>query len=234
MTLLITMLPLYLIANLHCIGMCGPLVLMIGMHKFRNFYFWGRLLSFTLAGTIAGFFGAVIQMFFEYYKFPALLSFLFGGIVIVMGINALLGLNLPYQKKLAIFLAPFNQSLTLLILQEKAWPTFLFGFFTILLPCGQTIMVYSACALSYDAWVGTINGFAFALLTTPSLLAAMHAHTLIRSLKKYYHVSIGLSGMMIGGLAICRGIAQLELIPHLVFNPISFLQSHIVIYSTFQ
>ena len=54
MTLLLTMLPLYLFGNVHCLGMCGPLVMLIGQHHFRYFYFVGRTLSFTLAGGLAG------------------------------------------------------------------------------------------------------------------------------------------------------------------------------------
>lgn len=230
MSLLLVMLPLYLLGNLHCLGMCGPLVLMIGAHRFRYFYFLGRLLSFTLAGTIAGAFGAVIQVFLEAYHIPAATSFLFGGIILTIGISTLQGRQYPAQQRIAQLLKPFNQTLSLLMLRDRAWPTFLFGFFTIALPCGQTLIVYSACALSGDPFTGTLNGFVFALLTTPSLWAAMHANTLFQRMKKHYNTFIGIGGVIIGALAVCRGLAQMDMIPHFILNSEDSLQSHIVIF----
>jgi sulfite exporter TauE/SafE len=67
MTLLLAMLPYYLLGNLHCLGMCGPLTMMLGAHRFRYFYFAGRLFSFTLAGGIAGELGAVLNVFFNQF-----------------------------------------------------------------------------------------------------------------------------------------------------------------------
>ena len=76
MSLLLTMLPLYLFGNLHCLGMCGPLVAMIGHHRFRYYYFLGRTLSFTLAAMAAGGAGAVLHLFLNQYHISALTSFL--------------------------------------------------------------------------------------------------------------------------------------------------------------
>jgi len=230
MTLLLTMLPLYLFGNLHCLGMCGPLVMMIGTHQFRYYYFFGRILSFTIAGTLAGGFGAVIQVFLEYYQIPAAMSFLFGGLILMIGICTLLHWQYPAQNRIAQLLKPFQHTLSTLMLRDLPLPAFLFGFFTLALPCGQTLIVFSACALSGDLFTGMVNGFVFALLTTPSLWIAMHATLLFQRLKKHYNTFIGIGGIIIGGLAICRGLAQIEVIPHLVLNSESALQSHIVIF----
>ena len=47
MRVFLTLLPLYIFVNLHCLVMCGSLVLMLGGHKHRNFYFsikpWWRI-----------------------------------------------------------------------------------------------------------------------------------------------------------------------------------------------
>lgn len=85
MSLLLAMLPIYLFGNLHCLGMCGPLVMMIGQHRYRYFYFLGRTLSFTLAGMIAGGVGAVVQFFFNTYHIAEMTSFFFGGILMFLG-----------------------------------------------------------------------------------------------------------------------------------------------------
>src|ERR1700733_9157066 len=95
MALLLSMLPLYFFGNLHCLGMCGPLVMMIGHHQYRYFYFFGRLLSFSLAGMAAGAVGAVANVFFQHYHLAEATSFLFGGILLVLGVYTLSGWTYP-------------------------------------------------------------------------------------------------------------------------------------------
>lgn len=230
MSLFFAMLPIYLFGNLHCIGMCGPLVMMIGHHRYRYFYFFGRALSFTLAGLTAGAIGAVADAFFKRYHIAEATSFLFGGILLVLGIFTFAGWSYPGHSWLSRRLAKVNQSLSLLMLQDRAWPAFLFGFFTLALPCGQTLIVFSACALSGDLFVGLLNGFAFALLTSPSLLLAMQAHAFFRRARRYYQAVIGLSALLVGILAILRGLAEMEMIPHWVMNPGAAAHYHLVIF----
>lgn len=230
MTLFLSMLPLYLFGNLHCLGMCGPLVMMIGRHRFRSFYFLGRTLSFSLAGLAAGALGAVADTFFSYYHLAEATTFLFGFILLMLGCLTLAGWSYPGHHWLGRRLARVNQSLSLLMLRDQAWPTFLFGFFTLALPCGQTMIVFSACALSGDPLVGLLNGFAFALLTSPSLFFAMQAHALLGKAKAYYRTVVGVSAIVVGMLALLRGFAVVDLIPHLILNPNAPAQYHIVIF----
>ena len=230
MSLLVAMLPFYLFGNLHCLGMCGPLVMAIGAHRYRFLYFIGRLLSFSLAGMIAGEIGAVLNVVFKAYHVSAAASFLFGTIIIVAGVCTLFSWNYPGHRWLGKKLTPINRTLSLLMLRDKPLTTFLFGFFTILLPCGQTLVVFSACALSASAITGLLNGFMFALLTSPSLFFAMRAHHLLRNAKQYYNLVMGLSALLIGTLSLCRGFAEIDLIPHLSFA-IPFINAHpLVIY----
>lgn len=224
------MLPLYLFGNLHCLGMCGPLVAMIAHHRFRWWYFAGRLLSFALAGGIAGFFGAVLHAVLSRFHVAAVTSFLFGGIILSVGVSSLLGwqqLQLPWLSRL---MSRFNKVIALLMLKDKAWPTFLFGLATILLPCGQTVIVYSACALEGDPWVGLFNGAAFASLTSPSLVLAMHATQWLVRLRPYYNTLLGVAGILVGTVALCRGMADLQIIPHLVFNSAADPRYHIALF----
>jgi sulfite exporter TauE/SafE len=104
------------------------------------------------------------------------------------------------------------------MLRDHPGSTFLFGFSTLLLPCGQTVLVFSACALSGGIWIGLFNGFAFALLTTPSLWLAMNTLNFFKETRKHYQTVIGWSSIGVGVLALCRGLADLEWIPHLVLK----------------
>lgn len=230
MTLLIAMLPFYLLGNLHCLGMCGPLAMMLGAHRFRFFYFAGRLFSFTVAGALAGEAGAVLNVFLNYYHLSAGASLLFGALIFGTGFLGLLGRSFPGQSAIAKLMARANGSLSLLILRDQPLATFLFGFLTIALPCGQSLVVFSACALSGSLLIGLLNGFAFALLTSPALFFAMHAHALLGSAKRYYQSATNLIALAVGIIALCRGFAELDLLPHIKFS-LPFAEAyHLVIF----
>ncbi len=224
MTLFFTLLPLYLVGNLHCIGMCGPLVMMIGKHQYRYWYFVGRILSFSAAAGIAGAFGSVLNALLDEYHLSALLSCGMGTIFLVFALLKFLKIKIyvPHPKGLQII----NRKLASLMLQDTPHHSFLFGFSTVFLPCGQSMLVFSACALAGSALAGAFNGAAFALLTSPSLFVAMQAHHLLTFGRRHYDTLLAACSLIIGILAICRGFAELGLIEHLSLFP----SYHIVIY----
>jgi sulfite exporter TauE/SafE len=228
MSLFLSLLPLYLLGNIHCLGMCGPLVMMIGQHRFRYFYFLGRLISFGLAGMLAGEVGAVLHVVLKTYHAAEAMSFIFGGIIFSMGICLLCGWR-PFQW-LARPLSIINRPLAQLMLKDRGWSTFLFGFCTVFLPCGQTLIVFSACALSGNPYVGLFNGAALALLTSPSLFFAMRAHLLFKKFKHHYNTALGICSLGIGSLAFCRGFAEIGWISHWIINPEAPTYYHIVIF----
>lgn len=220
------MLPVYLFGNLHCFGMCGPLAMMIGQHRHRYWYFLGRLCSFSLAGFAAASMGAVLNMSLQLYHINAVVSFFFGFVLLVVGMATLM------QKETVLIpqFAGINASLSHLMLRDQIWPTFLFGFFTPFLPCGQTLVVFSACALSQDPFVGWINGFAFALLTSPSLFFAMRAASFFQKGKKYGRFILGGCALLVALLSFCRGLAEVGWVSHLILNRNAAMEYHIVIY----
>jgi uncharacterized protein len=229
MSLFISLLPVYLLGNLHCMGMCGPLVMFIGRHRFRNAYFLGRIVAFSLAGMIAGEIGAVLQLIFNKFHIPAITSFLFGGFLILMAISYLAGIRYS-GAFFSSLLGEWSKKAAMLLTKDQFYSVFLFGLCTVLLPCGQSLMVFSACALSGDALVGGINGFAFALLTSPSLWFAMKAQALLKACKRYYYPLLGIFSLIVGLLAICRGLAEIQWIPYWVLNPQSSSSLHIAIF----
>lgn len=85
MTLFFSLLPLYLFGNLHCIGMCGPLVMLIGRHRHRYFYFAGRVASFSLAGLLAGELGAVLHLVLKQYFLAEIVSLMCGCAMMAWG-----------------------------------------------------------------------------------------------------------------------------------------------------
>lgn len=226
MTLFLSMLPVYLLGNLHCIGMCGPLVMMLGQHRYRYWYFAGRMTSFALAGFVAGGFGAILNLTLGEWYIPALISIFFGLVIITVALCSMTGAHYPGYRWLGRKMGSISQGLSLLLLKDEPYPAFLFGLGTILLPCGQTVVVFSACAVYGDPMIGLINGAAFALLTSPSLWVAMNAKKWISKYRTSYNQLFGGAALLVGMLAIGRGLADLSLIPHLVLSH----RWHIVIY----
>ncbi len=230
MTLLLAMLPFYLFGNLHCLGMCGPLVMMLGRHHYRLYYFAGRIFAFAVAAMLAGGLGTLLSLFLRTYHLPALLSMVCGFFLILLGIYEGCGWSYPGQRYWGKRVGRWSASLSLLLLKDHPWSTFLFGLATPLLPCGQTLLLLSACAMSASPWVGLLNGAAFAILTSPSLFLAMHAYRLFNGVAKYYRPAVALSALLVGSLAIARGMAELDWIPHLILNPDSSPHYHLVLY----
>jgi uncharacterized protein len=210
--------------------MCGPLVMLIGQHRYRLFYFIGRLLSFSLAGLLAGEGGAVLHLFLKRFYLAETVSLLCGIVIMGWGLQKILGRQVVQKLSKKQTLNPMHQWVSTLLLKDTIMATFLFGFFTVILPCGQTLIVFSACALSGNAWVGLGNGFAFALLTSPSLFMAMHTLALFKKFKPYDRAVLGASSILVGLLAFCRGLAEIGLISHWVINPSAPTYYHLVIY----
>lgn len=231
MTLFFSLLPLYLFGNLHCMGMCGPLVMLLGQHRYRYFYFVGRIVSFSFAGFMAGEIGAVLHLILKQYYLAESVSLVCGLAMITWGMMKAFHLQFkPLALHQSTLLNPLHRWVSTLMLKDTGLSSFLFGFFTIALPCGQTLLVFSACALTGSGLIGFCNGFAFALLTTPSLVLAMHTLTFFKKFKHYDHAILGGCSILVGVLACCRGLAELGWISHLILNPSASTSYHLVIY----
>lgn len=230
MNLFLSLLPFYIFGNLHCAGMCGPLVMLLTKYRYRYFYFLGRLISFALAGLLAAELGFVFQTALTTFHIPSFTALLFGMAMVGIGVITLLRWRFPGKQWLAQKTAGLSMRLATLMGKDQMWPTFLFGFFTLLLPCGQTIVVFSACAMDGNPLTGLANGFLFALLTSPSLVASLHSVDLFKRLKKSYHWIWGGLCVGVGLLACLRGLADFDLISHYSINIGSSSRYHIILF----
>lgn len=229
MAILFSMLPVYLFGNFHCFGMCGPLVMMLAKHRYRMLYFIGRLTAFSFFGLLSGSLGIVLKLVFEGFNGGALLSFFFAGLFAIFGF---LSVNVKKQVlplPLAKLLSRISQKLSLLLLKDRPETTFFFGLATPLLPCGQSLYVFSISALLEDPLFGALNGFLFAVLTSPSLFAALHLQRRLQS-KNYFSEAFAFSAFLASFLVLLRGFAELDLIPHLNFEIPIFNGIHIVLF----
>jgi len=201
---MIEMLPFYLLGNLHCLGMCGPFALAIGGQQGKYFYLIGRFFGFTFASTMAALFGQILSKSSYAFIFPFFMGVLFL-LFFLQKLPSLPGLR--WLERLS----------TNLLLKGKKSSLFLFGFLTLLLPCGQSLLLYGVSAMKGSFMFGCMNGALFALLTTPSLLFAMHLTPYLKTLSKNGDRFIRLFALVTSLLTFARGSAELGWISHLSF-----------------
>lgn len=214
MSFFLSMLPIYMTGNFHCLGMCGPLVMTIAHHPYRFLYFFGRTLSFTLLGLISATFGMAIEISLKNSGFSAIACFLLGSFMLLFALGPLISPHIKLPRSIGKRLAKQTSFLSLLLLRNRPLATFYFGFFTPLLPCGQTLMVFSALALYGNPLGGMINGFFFALITSPSLIFAMKAVTLFTPKARMMRFVLPLATLPPAILAFLRGFAEMDIIEH--------------------
>ena len=166
-----------LLGSAHCLGMCGGLASALGMstpHGAKNGYLLlynvGRLLSYTLAGAIVGFFGFWLSQHLgtaTFLRYFAAIILIMLGLYLGQWFNGLIVVERLGQKlwrlvqPLAKHLMPIRSGRNaLLVGMVWGW-----------LPCG---LVYSA--LIYASAQGSVTGTAlvmvfFGLGTLPAMLA---------------------------------------------------------------
>jgi sulfite exporter TauE/SafE len=208
--------------------MCGPLVMMLGKHTYRHYYFFGRLFSFTLAGLLSATLGLILHTSIKNIHLSAYISMLLGFLFVGVGVFTFSNYTIPLPVELKRIFSRLGVKLSKLILKDSAKGCFLFGFFTLLLPCGQSLLVFSACALAGDPLTGLINGFAFSLLTSPALIGALFAHKILPQGNGYYQVAVAFSSVTTGIIAMLRGLAEMDYIPHLTLLSSDWV--HLTIY----
>lgn len=163
-----------LAGSLHCVGMCGPLLLALpldaaGRQKVLTQslqYHSGRLLMYTLLGLVLGSLGyevfwtgfqQVITLFAAFCMFAmALLSWRFESFV-----TALPGLGRWTRRVQSWFRHTLQHSGSLPVL----------GMLNGLLPCGMVYAALAGALATGDAWRGGVFMLMFGLGTLPLLLA---------------------------------------------------------------
>ena len=143
-----------LLGSVHCIGMCGPLVMALPISNLNPlqkvvatiFYHVGKIGTYGLLGLIIGFFGKQIP----FYNVQQHLSIVIGALMLVY---VLWVFYLHPKRKLTFFKIDWLQKpivsiLSKLLKQNKVISFLLIGLLNGLLPCG---MIYLALS---SAWAG--------------------------------------------------------------------------------
>ena len=201
-----------LFGSLHCVGMCGPIVLLIPLQRQRKgfrylqlgAYFIGKTLTYALMGLLFGLVGEGVFIAEYQQEF----SIFAGLLMILMGLFSLLhlrvkGLGNPLLKGFSLLKNALGKQLSKKTVTSSLSIGFLNGF----LPCG---LVYTALfgALAMGNWRGSMTYMtAFGVGTIPlMLLLILLGDFLPLALRRRLNQWLPLVVILVGILFILRGL----------------------------
>lgn len=214
-------LSLGLVSSLHCVGMCGPLILAIPKNnsnlgklsnnlKYKSFlnpllYNLGRISSYIFIGTMLGFFGEILRFAFIQEQ----LSIFTGVFMLVGGIVTKFDITNSFQsitfKKL---MNKFKSNIAQLLHSQSYIKMLLLGALNGFLPCGMVYMaLISSLALgSIESSAIYITGFGIGtspLLISLFLFSNWIPTTIRQKMNKYTPILT----ILIGFVVVLRGMS---------------------------
>ncbi|WP_121967434.1 sulfite exporter TauE/SafE family protein [Myroides sp. N17-2] len=209
---MITALIFGLISSLHCIGMCGPIAMMLPVSKSNGTkkamqifsYHLGRISAYSILGLVFGLFGKGL-----------FLAGLQQQMSIVVGILMIVFVLVP-QNKLGSFgfLKPFyfvvskvKNKLGSQFKKQNKGTLFTIGFFNGFLPCGMVYVALFGALATQNVYLGMMYMMLFGVGTIPLMSTIVYVRDMFsvkvrNNIMKYYPYVIVLFGM----LFIVRGL----------------------------
>lgn len=208
-TLMATALSLGLISSFHCVGMCGPLVLALPVqHPGSRSGIWaifsyhgGRLLTYTLLGSISGLLGRTIYL----AGFQQWFSIVMGGLVLVWAFSRV-------PRRLSIPLGNLFHPLQAVI--SRLWQSpagrrnyLLLGMANGLLPCGMVYLAVAGAATFSKVGESLTFMLFFGVGTLPALLLLSFSGRFIGAgVRQHMRKFIPFAMVLMGILLILRGL----------------------------
>lgn len=165
-----------LIGSVHCIGMCGPLVMALPISHQTNFQKWqsiilyhaGKITSYAILGILLGLFGSQLPL----HGVQENLSIVMGGIMLIYVIYVFV-----IKSKLPLRFLKFNLVYTFLIkkmgqlFKSKNRAVFyLIGILNGLLPCGMIYVALTSALATQNVLQGGLIMAFFGFGTMPALI----------------------------------------------------------------
>ena len=195
-----------LAGGLHCVGMCGPLVLAAtAKHPFvggKLIYSLGRVLTYALLGMLAGAVGGLIQV----AQFQSVLAFVLGGVFLLVGFGAISGVHIPVLSSVVHWFANWLKATFGDFLRERK-NIFFLGMLNGLLPCGLTYLALTYC-LTLDSFVeGFLFMATFGTGTVPVMVGLLWVlGSVLGKLRMNYRRISMIVMIAIGGLVMGRAL----------------------------
>lgn len=200
------------LGSLHCIGMCGPIVLALYSSEGRTvasllnrlLYNFGRVVTYAIFGLIFGFIGEKISLF----SYQQYFSILFGVLIILaLIIPSSIKTKLSLFPHLSKFLSLLKEKMSNLIGRKSSGSNFLIGILNGFLPCGFVYIAITGAIVTGSIVSGIIFMTMFGIGTIPALFIFSIIPSLV-TIKKQIQIKklIPVFSFIIAILFILRGL----------------------------
>ncbi|MCF8295167.1 MAG: sulfite exporter TauE/SafE family protein [Bacteroidales bacterium] len=207
-----------LVGSLHCLGMCGPIVIGLPLNQDSYgrkmmeslSYNLGRVLTYGLMGAVFGLFGKGIQL----AGLQQWASIVLGAVLVISAIWPYI-----FKKRLSTFsfLDKFNNRLVNALRSLFLSPAsghkspmgrmWIIGLLNGLLPCGLVYVALAGAVNTNDPLSGTLYMIVFGLATIPALFAlSIVGNALALQLRKKFSKLITVFILLLGIIFILRGL----------------------------
>lgn len=199
-------------SGFHCIGMCGPIALSMGLTKKQatNFYLqnltyqFGRIVTYAILGAFLG----IIGQGFEMAGFQRYLTIAVGFLLIIMAVFSFGGKDfaskIPFLSK---FLFKVKLNLGQLLQKADYKSRFATGILNGFLPCGMVYMALTASLAAGGIWQSAGFMALFGLGTLPFMFfVVLLGHLMTTALRISILKFVPIMMMVLGGLFIVRGL----------------------------
>lgn len=211
-TIIIAALTLGFTTGFHCLGMCGPIALSLGITKKKqvNFllqnliYQLGRISTYTLLGLILG----LVGKSFEMAGFQSYLSIFAGIVIIFMAVSSFGGSdyasNIPFLNK---YLLKVKMNLGQLLAKTNYSSRYLTGILNGLLPCGMVYMALTSSLAAGGLWQSATFMALFGLGTFPFMfLVVLFGNMISVATRNAFLKFMPIVMIILGTLFILRGL----------------------------
>jgi sulfite exporter TauE/SafE len=206
----------------HCLGMCGPLMVMVGLQlRARRqaallahlLYHGARITVYAVLGAIIGGIGSLLGVGSRLSHAAGIASLVLGAGVILFGLGYLGWLPVG---RLDAHSAWLNKAMGRALQQGGPFGIMLLGALNGLLPCG---LVYSALLMTATAGgpvPGAVGMALFGVGTLPALLVVGLGAGALGVRLRQALVRVAGTFIVVAGLQlVLRGLATFDIVPHL-------------------
>src|SRR5690606_5398854 len=210
--LIVSALILGLGSGFHCIGMCGPIALSMGLTKQQALNFHLQNTTYNLGRIVTyAFLGAILGIVGEGFNVAGIQQYLTVGVGILLIVMALFSFGGKDFASKIPFLSKFLLSIKINLgkyLQKPGYSSrFITGILNGFLPCGMVYIALTASLAAGAVWQGAAFMALFGLGTFPFMFAVVFFGNMMNTAFRIKVLKI-IPVMMIilGGLFVLRGL----------------------------
>lgn len=209
----ITPLTIGLVGSLHCVGMCGPIVVALPLKKHNFFtrffgtllYNSGRVITYSLLGIFFGMLGRGLRL----AGFQQWTSILLGSAMVV---SVMYPLIFKEQIRLEGLFGGFSSRLVISLRKQFSnrsyFSLFVIGILNGLLPCGLVYVAIAGAISAGNVWSGALFMMLFGIGTIPLLLTlTLTSHAIGGRVRLKMQKIVPYFIFMLGLLFILRGMS---------------------------